>query len=116
MNSKFKEKDMGVYELLVEVNSVGYSTVDESLSSDADKKGMLIKLSDRSRYDGFHEKWFLIPEAHEKEMLDIAIAAISNEKRLCIGVEGEHLTAPGPYKEFKNQPFPEIKSMFLSAS
>ena len=97
-----------IYEMYLVVNRVGYSTVDEIDGPGPDKKGMLISLSDMRRYDGFQYKWFAIPKAHEKEMLDIAMTAIAHEKGLAIGIE-----YPGRYQEIEPLPYPEIKSMFL---
>ena len=98
-----------IYEMYLEVEQVGYSTADEIDGPGPDKKGMLIQLTDMTRWNGFRKKWFLIPEAHQTEMLEMAIAAIASHKRLAVGIE-----YPGKYDKIEPLPYPEIKSMFLT--
>lgn len=100
---------MNVKELNLEVQAVGYSTVDDIDGSGADRKGMMIQFTDRTRWDGFYRKWFMIPEAHQTEMLEIALYAIENERWLAVGIE-----YPGNYKEIQDLVFPEVKSMFIT--
>ncbi|MDJ0800771.1 MAG: hypothetical protein QNJ51_28840 [Calothrix sp. MO_167.B12] len=98
-----------IFEMYLEVHQVGYSTVDEIDGPGPDKKGMLIQFTHMQRWDGFHKKWFLIPEAHQAQMLEMAIAAIASHKKLAVGIE-----YPGKYDQIKSLPYPEIKSMFLT--
>lgn len=93
----------------LEIEQIGCSTVDEIDGPGPDKKGMLIQLSDARRWDGFARKWFVIPESHKAEMMEMAIAAMAHQKKLAVGIE-----YPGRYSDIESLPYPEIKSMFLT--